>query len=205
MTTPPGPPFDPRQGPPPVPQPGGFSGQPPFPPQQGPQGPGPQAPPFGQASGFPPGHAGPGGPGPAGPVGPPPPGWSGPGWAPGQQGPQQGPSAPPSPDAVRRIAQILCPILVLAGLSIPQGGSVGWADYTLWALFAAAMSLAQLVTLSTTRNPGQSAVVALIATGALVAYWVVIVLPGISSNGGFLQTLGVGCAAVGAWLGGGRR
>lgn len=179
-TPPPGPHPDPSwpQGPPPQ---GGFQ-QGPF--QQGP------FPPQGPPPGYPP--QGPGAP---------PPGWQGPpqGWA---QGPA--PAAVPAPQSLRMIVQVLCPVLVLAGLSIPQGGSVGWADYTLWAIFAAAMSLGQLVTLSQTRNP-QTATLALIATGALVAYWVVIVLPGISSNGGFLQTLGVGCAVVGAWLAGGRR
>ncbi len=112
--------------------------------------------------------------------------------------------APPS-DRLTTVAQILCPILVIAGLSIPQHGSVGWADYTLWAVFAAVAALAQLITLSGNRDPVQATVIRTIATGALVAYWVVIVLPGISSNGGFLQTLGVGCAVVAAWLGGARR
>lgn len=101
--------------------------------------------------------------------------------------------------------QILCPVLVIVGLTIPQDGSLGWADYTLWAIFAAVMSLAQLITLARDRDPAQSGTIRTIATGALVAYWVVIVLPGISSNGGFLQTLGVGCAVVAAWLGSGRR
>lgn len=102
-------------------------------------------------------------------------------------------------------AQILCPVFVLVGLTIPQSGSMGWTDYTLWALFAAVMSLAQLVTLLKGRDPEQTRVIAMIATAALVAYWVVIVLPGISSNAGFLQTLGVGSAGVAAWLGGARR
>lgn len=115
------------------------------------------------------------------------------------------PSQAPPSDRIIRIALILCPILVVAGLSVPQSGSVGWVDYTLWALFAAAASATPLVTLSSNRDPAQAALVRTIATGALVAYWVVIVLPGIASNGGFLQTLGVGCAVVAAWLGGGRR
>lgn len=111
----------------------------------------------------------------------------------------------PSSEKIAKVAQILCPVLVIAGLSIPQYGSIGWGDYTLWAIFAAVMALGQLVTLATSRDRGQMHLVRMIATGALVAYWVVIVLPGISSNGGFLQTLGVGCAVVAAWLGGGAR
>ncbi|GAB2604138.1 hypothetical protein [Pseudactinotalea suaedae] len=139
------------------------------------------------------------------------PGWGGqapPSWPGGNPGPGPAPGqAPPSasPDTLGRVAQILCPILVIAGLSIPQSGSVGWTDYTLWAVFAAVMAVAQLITLASRRDPAQANVLRMIATGALVAYWVVIVLPGISSNGGFLQTLGVGCAVVAAWLGGARR
>lgn len=132
--------------------------------------------------------------------GAPPPGWGG---TPGQQGPPS--SLPASSDKVRLVAQILCPVLVILGLSVPQSGSIGWTDYTLWAVFAAVMSLAQLITLASDRDPAQSSMIRMIATGALVAYWVVIVLPGISSNGGFLQTLGVGCAAVSAWLSSARR
>lgn len=119
--------------------------------------------------------------------------------------PGPNPSQAPPSNGLTKTALILAPILVIAGLSLPQYGSVGWADYTLWAVFAAVAALAPLVTLAANRDPAQMAVVRTIATGALVAYWVVIVLPGISSNGGFLQTLGVGCAVVAAWLGGARR
>jgi hypothetical protein len=128
----------------------------------------------------------------------PPPGWSG---APQWSG--AAPAAQRSPDSLRRGALILAPILVVVGLTIPQSGSLGWVDYTLWAIFAAAMASVPLLTLSPSVTP-QRATLATIATGALVAYWVVIVLPGISSNGGFLQTLGVGCAVVAAWLRSGR-
>lgn len=187
MSTPPPPPNPhPVPGSGPMGPPPGWSGQPTG---YGPQ-PGGAAPP---GSGPPPG-----GPQPGYQQGPPP------GWA----GPQQGwsgtaPAAQRSPDSLRRGALILAPILVIAGLSVPRGGSLGWVDYTLWAIFAAVMAVAPLLTLSPSVTP-QRATLATIATGALVAYWVVIVLPGISSNGGFLQTLGVGCAVVAAWLRGGR-
>lgn len=183
------------------------------PPPGYPQGPAP----FGQASqpGPPPPPPFPGPPQPFPPLpndpaGGPPPGWNGGGPPPGWAGPGMPQGAPAqgqqsSPGSALRWVQILCPILVIAGLSWPESGSVGWGDYTLWAIFAAAMSLVQLITLSTKRNPAQTAPVASIAIAALVAYWVVIVLPGISSNGGFLQTLGVGCAVVAAWLRSGRR
>lgn len=147
---------------------------------------------------------------------------------------------------MRRVAQFLCPILVLGGLTIPAGSgaaSMGWRQHTLWAIFAALMALLQLITLtasSARAQPGAAAgsvgfgptgpgptgpaqgasgpggadreqnaeklwTIAAIATAALIAYWVIIVLPGVSTNSAFVQTLGVGCAAIGIWLSPGRR
>jgi hypothetical protein len=194
MSAPPPPNPHPVPGSGPMGPPPGWSGQPagngvpgggPVPPGQGPYPGGSQpgyqhGPQPGYQQGPPPGWAGP------------PPGWSG-----------AAPAAQRSPDSLRRGALILAPILVVVGLTIPQSGSLGWVDYTLWAIFAAAMASVPLLTLSPSVTP-QRATLATIATGALVAYWVVIVLPGISSNGGFLQTLGVGCAVVAAWLRSGR-
>lgn len=139
----------------------------------------------------------PGGPGPQQGWGGPPPAWGG--------APAGGGTPAIGTSGVVRVLLILSPVLVVAGLTIPQNGSLGWTEYTLWAVFALAASLAPLLTLSSTRSPTQTATLAVAATGALVAYWVVIVLPGISSNGGFLQTIGVGCAVVAAWLRQGRR
>lgn len=103
--------------------------------------------------------------------------------------------------------QILCPVFIVAGLSLPEAGSVGWMNYLLWALFAAAAAGVQLITLSESAlsSAGQRWSLAAVATGALVGYWVIIVLPGIAANSAFLQTLGVGCAALGLWLAPGRR
>lgn len=115
------------------------------------------------------------------------------------------------------VVQILSPVLIVLGLSLPESGSVAWMNYLLWALFATAASLVQLVTLrgaplhdqrsegAPSTTPNQRWSLAAVATAALVGYWVIIVLPGISANSAFLQTLGVGCAAVGLWLAPGRR
>ncbi|HLS25413.1 MAG TPA: hypothetical protein VK063_06020 [Beutenbergiaceae bacterium] len=105
------------------------------------------------------------------------------------------------------VLQILSPVLIAAGLSLPEGGSVGWLDHLLWSLFAAVAALVQLITLSNSASSSaaQRWSLAAVATAALVGYWVIIVLPGISANSAFLQTLGVGCAAVGLWLAPGRR
>lgn len=106
------------------------------------------------------------------------------------------------PDKLRRVAQIACPILVVAGLSWPEDGEVGWTRYLLWALLAAIASVGQLssITKSASSSPSQAWTITAICTGALLLYWVLIVLPEVTSNGGFLQTLGVGAAAVALWL-----
>ncbi len=44
-----------------------------------------------------------------------------------------------------------------------------------------------------------------VGTAALVGYWVIIVLPGVSSNAGFMLTLATACAVIGCWLSPGRR
>lgn len=195
---------NPHPGPPPQPGPAPQPGPPPQPQPNGPWN--------GPASGPHPGapYGGPlPGPNPGGPMSGLNPGGPMPGQ--GYSGPTPGWAAPPPPtpaassDKVRLAAQILCPVLVIVGLSIPQHGSVGWTDYTLWAVFAAVMALAQLITLTSDRDPAQSSTIRMIATGGLVAYWVVIVLPSIASNAGFLQTLGVGCAVISAWLSSSRR
>lgn len=146
----------------------------------------------------------------AGQWGPPPPGWGPPPWAPQPGwGPPQGAhgQGEPANHNLRRTLQILCLVLVAAGLSIPSGGGFGWSNHLLWAIFATAAAATQLCTLP--RRSGQSEeqrwTVAAIAVGALVAYWVVIVLPGIAANGAFVQTLGVGAGVIALWLTPGRR
>lgn len=91
---------------------------------------------------------------------------------------------------------------MLLGLSWPESGDTGWSNYLLWAVFAAVASIGQLSSIakSATSSPSQAWTAAALCTGALLVYWVLIVLPTITSNGGFLQTLGVGAAATSLWL-----
>src|SRR5699024_7819397 len=91
-------------------------------------------------------------------------------------------------ERTRMVVQILCPVFIVVGLSLPEGGSVGWLNYLLWALFAAAAAFVQLITLSSAAlsSAGQRWSLAAVATAALVGYWVIIVLPGIAANSAFL-------------------
>lgn len=180
--------FGPQQGP-------GFAPQPPPPVPPGMGRPG--GAPVGPGYAPDPGRQQPAVPPPSGP----PPGPPGVGFA----GPQPGGGSLAdryTPDGLRRAAQVACPILVLIGLSWPEGGETGWSRYLLWAVFAAVAAIGQLssITKSATSSPSQAWTVAALCTGALLVYWVLIVLPEITSNGGFLQTLGVGAAATSLWL-----
>ena len=102
-----------------------------------------------------------------------------------------------------------CPILLLIGLTFGEDGAQsGWEAYTAWAIFAAVCSVIQLAPLvgrSLGLTPENAWFLAAVGTAGLVGYWVIIVLPGVSSNAGFAQTLAAGFAVIGLWLSPGRR
>lgn len=110
--------------------------------------------------------------------------------------------------ALRLFAQVACVVLLLVGLTFDNGGTNGWGDYTAWALFAvvcAVLQLAPIVGKSLGLTDENSWFLAAVGTAGLALYWVIIVLPGASSNTGFAQTLAVGFAVIGLWLSPGRR
>jgi len=168
--------------------------------QHGPQPPGPPPPTMGLGPGgyFP--QQGP--PGPSGPQGPPGSPLGGLPLAPG-------PRAPGSRTASAAVvAQALCPVLVILALSVPENDLVLWSETTAWAIFAAAASVVQLAPAlgrSNGRPPEVSWTVGAIATAALLGHWVVIVLPMVSTNVGFMLTMGALAAAIGCWFSPGRR
>lgn len=109
---------------------------------------------------------------------------------------------------LRVLLQIAAPVLVVAGLALPENDGRGYEDWTAWAVFATVAALVQLAPLASSAL-GMSTTTAWTvgAAGAvaLVGYWVIIVLPSVSTNTSFAQTLGVACAAVACWLSPGRR
>jgi len=109
---------------------------------------------------------------------------------------------------LRLAAQVACPLLLLVGLSVDEHGTNGWHAYTAWALFAVVCAVLQLAPVGGKRlslTDESSWSLGAVGAAGLVAYWVIIVLPGASSNTGFVQTLAVGCAVIGLWLSPGRR
>jgi hypothetical protein len=111
--------------------------------------------------------------------------------------------------ALRILGRVGCPILLLLGLTFGHDGRQnGWDSYRAWAIFAAVCAVIQLAPLAG-RWLGLAAdstwFLAAVGTAGLVGYWVIIVLPGVSSNAGFAQTLAAGFAVIALWLTPGRR
>ena len=176
-------------------------GPPPF-------GPGPDAPPgFGSpgfaGSGFAgPGFTGPAGPGFTGPVGPGgrPPVEPGEPWA-GAPAPLVPSSLPLPLPALAGVAGVL---LLALGLSIPFDSSCAWAMQTVWAIFAVVSALVAQTPLVAGRAGGRSArtawYVGAAGTGGVLAYWLLVALPGVASNQGFVVTAGAALVAAGCWF-----
>lgn len=138
------------------------------------------------------------------------PGWyAGPGTYAGPSGPQarlqESPSSRDQTTLWRTVLQIACPVLLVVGLAVQENGRRGYTDSTLWAIFATVAALVQLAPLVLRGDLRRSWTTGAAGVAGLIGYWVVIVLPGIDSNTGFLQTFAVVAAAVGCWLTPGRR
>lgn len=173
-------------------QPGGPQGGQPHPGRQGPQQPQPGAQTQPPAYGAPPGGwqqaqgTGPGG------------GYT------GQPTPPSTPSKPKDPvstvQVVRYVLAGLSAALVVLGVSLPINGDTMWAENTMWTIFAvvAALATVALAFVQATKD-----ILWLIGVSGLIAlalFWVLIMLPGITSDNGFLVTVGLGLAALGFYL-----
>jgi hypothetical protein len=106
--------------------------------------------------------------------------------------------------ALRILARVGCPILLLLGLTVGDDGRQnGWDSYRAWAVFAVVCAVVQLAPLGLAAD--STWFLAAVGTAGLVGYWVIIVLPGVRSNAGFAQTLAAGFAVIALWLTPGRR
>lgn len=121
------------------------------------------------------------------------------------------PAAPGSPTHAARDSgivlivalQLAAPVLLILGLSIPENDAVGWSAHLAWAIFGVVVSAIPLLALPLARSIGSAArawQITVLATAGVIAYWVIVVLPGVTSNTGFLQTMGVGCGCAATWL-----
>ncbi|WP_029135252.1 hypothetical protein [Nakamurella lactea] len=135
-----------------------------------------------------------------------------PGPVPPGQFPPGAPGRPAAPinrfGAVVLLARIAAVVLVPLGLSIPFDSSSGWVTQPAWSAFAMLAAVTQLLPafgggLGWSVQRGW--LVSAVGTGALLLFWLLIVLPGIGSNEGFCLTLAAAVAAAGCVLAPGRR
>ena len=100
-------------------------------------------------------------------------------------------------------AQLLAVVLTGLGLSIPFTDANFWSTSLAWALFAMAAAVVQLAPLfgrNSTTSPRRIWAIGACGAAGLIGFWVLIALPGVSSNQGFVLTLAAVAAAVGSWL-----
>lgn len=101
-----------------------------------------------------------------------------------------------------RVLAVVAVFAVLAGLTWGGPGNWMWRN-GLWALFAIGCAITQLVSLLGS-GTGKAWRVAAVATAGLAAFWLLVVLPSIGSNAGFLLTVGAAAAGGALWLAPGR-
>lgn len=94
-------------------------------------------------------------------------------------------------------------VTVALAAAIPFDSSAGWVARTAWSAFATLAALVLLVSRLTTAHP-RSWLIGAVATGCLLASWVLVTLPGVGSNAGFVATVGTAAAAASCWLAPGR-
>jgi hypothetical protein len=128
------------------------------------------------------------------------------GWSEQQQ------SSAPKGATVAALFSVAALILIPLGASLPFGenfsSSALWSTATTWAAFATVAALGQLAPLLGRMagwTPAVAWKVGAVAVGALIGFWVLIVLPGISTGQNFTLSMGVFAASLGLWLSPGRQ
>lgn len=118
---------------------------------------------------------------------PPPPAWA------------QHHHAAPRPGSSLAIGlSVVALIGLVLGVSIPENDRVGWSDFPAWAAFGVLAAIVMLI------GPLVAAHLArplrVIGAVGVVAFWVLIGMPMVSSNTGFCMAVGGLCAAAVLYL-----
>ena len=101
----------------------------------------------------------------------------------------------------------LAVVLLEVGLLLPFGTEALWSTVTLWAAFATLSALLSLLAFAAFYPAGnrlRSAAIWRIAAAGLVGlsvFWVLVVLPGVASDRGFVLTAALGCLGAALWIG----
>ena len=149
------------------------------------------------------------------PTAPPPPPYAPGGYGPGGPTTAGGPGAaaplPPAATApaeatanLPTLAQVVAAILTVVALALSSGGQGSWySTTTTWSVFATVAAVVQLVPAfakQSSWSPARRWAIGAAGAGGLAAWWVLIALPGVSSDQGFVATMAVAAAGVGTWL-----
>lgn len=102
-------------------------------------------------------------------------------------------------------------VLLGLGLGLRFGGESFWSDIPLWSAFATACTVLGLAAaaslLPAGRRPGAGTAWRIAAGGlvGLAAFWVLVVLPVVASDRGFLLTAALACLGAALWTGPARK
>ena len=172
----------------------------------------PPPPPAGATPVRPAGEPGPAAP-PTAPVGPPATTTDAPGWPDSLDSgrPRRGKRVGSRPSDRKALAglglAVLSVGLLQAGLLLSFGSVAFWSSVTLWSAFATLSSVIALIAFVAFYPAGnhlRSGAIWRIAAGGLVGlsvFWVLVVLPEVASDRGFVLTAALGCLGAALWIG----
>jgi hypothetical protein len=92
-------------------------------------------------------------------------------------------------------------VLLELGLGLRFGTESLWSAVTLWSAFGSGCALLVLSALAVGRE-GAAARLAAAGVAGVGAFWLLVVVPGVASDRGFLLTAAPACLAAALWLGG---
>jgi hypothetical protein len=104
----------------------------------------------------------------------------------------------------------VCLVLLELGLVLRFGGESFWSDIPLWSAFATVCALLGLAGSAALLprgrpSPGTGWRIAAAGLVGLAVFWLLVVLPVVATDRGFLLTAALGCLGGALWAGAGRR
>jgi hypothetical protein len=132
---------------------------------------------------------------------------------------EEAPAEPPAPareprdrTALLALGLVTASLVLLElGLGLRFGGESFWSDIPLWSAFATASAVLGLAgsarLLPAARRPSATTAWGIAAAGlvGLAVFWLLVVLPVVASDRGFLLTAALGCLGGALWTGPARR
>jgi hypothetical protein len=99
---------------------------------------------------------------------------------------------------------VLAVVLLEIGLLLTFSSVSYWSAVPLWSAFATLVTVVALVAVAAGSVPARSGTARPVAIGAVVAlavFWVLVVVPNVASDRGFVLTAALACLAAAVWAG----